>query len=100
MQLSRDFVHAFVVTQDPLRDGLSDFPHETLHIEILKHEADNGMCEQVRCGQRKHDSRRGVDECLVKVRRILKERRKAGNRCSGNCGEACAGERRTYRITT
>jgi hypothetical protein len=71
MQLLCDFVHAFVVTQDPLCDGLSDFPHKRLHIEILKHKADDGMCEQVHCGQRKHDPRCDVDERLVKICRIL-----------------------------
>jgi hypothetical protein len=89
VQLARDFVHAFVVAQDPLRDGLSDFPYETLHIEILKHEADDGVCEQVRCGQRKHNPRCDVDERLVKVRRILKEK----NGRSDNNGEALRGRK-------
>ena len=84
MQLARDFVHAFVVTQDPLRDGLSDFPYKTLHIEIFKHEADDGMRKQVRSGQREHDPRSDVDECLVKIRRILN----GGNGCSDNGEEA------------
>ena len=74
MQLACDVVHAFVVTQYALRDGLSYFPHKTLHIEILQDEADDGVCEQVRCGQRKHDPGCDVDECLEKIRRILKER--------------------------
>lgn len=47
VQLARDVIHALVVAQYPLRDGLADFAHEPLHVEVLEHEADDRVCEQV-----------------------------------------------------
>jgi hypothetical protein len=43
MQLACNVVHAFVVSQDPLRDGLAYLAHEALHVEILEHEADDSV---------------------------------------------------------
>lgn len=56
VQLARDVVHALVVAQYPLRDGLADFAHEPLHVEVLEHEADDRVCEQVGGCERKHDA--------------------------------------------
>lgn len=56
VQLARDVVHALVVAQYPLRDGLADFAHEAFHVEVLEHEADDGVCEEVGGCEREHDA--------------------------------------------
>lgn len=83
VKLACDVVHALIVAQYPLRDGLADLSDETLHIQVLQNTADNGMCEQIRGGQRKHQSRSDICYCLVEVCSILVEcqyKRIAGTR--------------------
>lgn len=48
MQFARDVVHTFVVSQDPLCDGLAYLAHKALHIEVLEYKTNDGMREQVR----------------------------------------------------
>lgn len=71
MQLTRDIVDTLVVAQYPLRDGLTNLPDETFHIEILKNAADDGVCEQIRGGQWQHQARCNIGHCLIEVCGIL-----------------------------
>jgi len=71
VQLARDVVHTFVVSQDPLGDGLAYLAYKALHIEVLEYKTDDGMCEQVCRCQGEHNTRGDIDERLVKVRRKL-----------------------------
>lgn len=45
VQLAGYVVDALVVSEDTLRDGLTDLSDKTLHIEVFKDTTDNGMCE-------------------------------------------------------
>ena len=72
MQLTGDVVHALVVAQNPLGNGLADFTHKAFHIEVFEHATDDRVCEEVRRREREHESGRDVHDRLVKIRSILK----------------------------
>jgi hypothetical protein len=54
-----------------LGNGLAYLAHKALHIKILEYETNDGMCEQVRCSQGKHDTGCNIDKRPVEVRRKL-----------------------------
>ena len=49
VQLARNIIHALVVSEYPLGNRLTNLAHKALHIKVLKHAADNGVCQEV-CG--------------------------------------------------
>ena len=49
VQFPCNIIHALVVSEYPLGNRLTNLAHKALHIKVLKHAADNGVCQEV-CG--------------------------------------------------
>jgi hypothetical protein len=43
VKFPRNVVHTLVVPEDPLSHGVTNLPHEALHVEVLQHATDDGV---------------------------------------------------------
>lgn len=71
MQFSRHVVYALIVAKYPLRDSMSHFSDQSIHVKVFENTADNGMGKEISSCERQHEPGSDISYRSVKVGCVL-----------------------------